>query len=233
MYKILFIDDDKDVLNINYKYFQQEGWQVFSASSAKEGYQFIKKHNPDCIILDVMMPEVNGFSACKTFRNITNVPIIFLTGRISEDDKVQGFLLGADDYVTKPYSLRELAARIIANIKRHQAVSALSGQSVNNFVLHFPPLSIDINAHKAFYNDEEIPLSNREFELLLFLAKHNNEPVAFEVIGNQLWGSYSDNDRRAIMVNTSRLRKKLAQYNGLENIIETVWSKGYKFTYNK
>lgn len=233
MYKILFIDDDKDVLDINHKYFRQKGWQVLSATSAKEGYQFIKSFNPDCIILDVMMPEINGFSACKTFRNITNVPIIFLTGRVSEDDKIQGLLLGADDYVTKPYSLRELAARIESNIKRHQAISALSVQSANDFILHFPPLSIDINAHKAFYNNEEILLSNREFELLLFLAEHNNKPVTFEAIGQKIWGSFSDSDRRSIMVNTSRLRKKLDQYNGLENIIETVWSKGYKFNYKK
>lgn len=233
MYKILFIDDDQDVLNINSKYFHQQGWEVFTASSATEGRKIIQNSNPDCIILDVMMPEVNGFSACKTFRNITNVPIIFLTGRVSEDDKVQGLLLGADDYVTKPYSLRELSARITANIKRHQTITALSKEAANDFVLHFPPLSIDINAHKVFCQDEEIPLSNREFELLLFLAKHKNETVTFEVIGKQIWGSYSDSDRRAIMVNTSRLRKKLDQYNGLENIIETVWSKGYKFTYKE
>ena len=233
MYKILFIDDDKDILDINYKYFQQEGWQVFSSTSTKESYQLIKQHSPDCIILDVMMPEEDGFSACKSIRELTNVPLIFLTGRISEDDKINGLLLGADDYVTKPYSLRELAARITANIKRHQAILALSKQTSNDLVLHFPPLSIDINAHKAFYNDEEILLSNREFELLLFLAKHNNEPVTFEVIGKQIWGSYSDSDRRAIMVNTSRLRKKLDRYHALENIIETVWSKGYKFTYKE
>ena len=233
MYKILFIDDDQDVLNINSKYFHQQGWEVFTASSATEGHKVIQASNPDCIILDVMMPKVNGFSACKTFRNITNVPIIFLTGRVSEDDKVQGLLLGADDYVTKPYSLRELSARITANIKRHQTITALSKEAANDFVLHFPPLSIDINAHKVFYQEEEILLSNREFELLLFLAKHNNETVTFEVIGKQIWGSYSDSDRRAIMVNTSRLRKKLDQYSGLENIIETVWSKGYKFTYKE
>lgn len=233
MYKILFIDDDKDILDINNKYFHQEGWQVFSCTSVKEGYQLIERHSPDCIILDVMMPEENGFSAYENIRKLTNAPILFLTGCINEDDKINGLLLGADDYVTKPYSLRELAARITTHIKRHHTITALSKQSSNDLVLHFPPLSIDINAHKAFYNEEEIPLSNREFELLLFLAKHNNEPVTFKVIGTQIWGSYSDSDRRAIMVNTSRLRKKLDRYSGLQNIIETVWSKGYKFTYKK
>ena len=92
MYKILFIDDDKDILDINYKYFQQEGWQVFSSTSTKESYQLIKQHSPDCIILDVMMPEEDGFSACKSIRELTNVPLIFLTGRISEDDKINGLL---------------------------------------------------------------------------------------------------------------------------------------------
>lgn len=232
MYTILFIDDDKDVLDINCKYFQKLGWTIISSNSAKEGYLSIKKYNPNCIILDVMMPEVNGFSACKTFRNITNVPIIFLTGRVSEDDKIQGLLLGADDYITKPYSLRELGARIEANIKRHQTMTSLQFNTADDFILHFPPLAIDINAHKVFCNEEEISLSNREFELLLFLAKHVNEPVTFEAIGEKIWGSYSDNDRRSIMVNTSRLRKKLERYSGLETIIETVWSKGYQFTYH-
>lgn len=223
----MLIDDDAEVLAINCKYLKNEGYEPISATTAQKGLQLLEKFNPSCIILDIMMPGINGFDACKGFRKLTDIPIIFLTGKTSEEDKINGLMLGADDYIVKPYSLRELSARIHANIRRHQFTSTAAA------TLSYPPLIIDVTNHKPYYNDEEIALSNREYELLYLLASNPNKTITFEQIGKKMWGSYSSNDRRSIMVNASRLRKKLEGYIGLQNLIETVWSQGYKFVYHK
>ncbi|MDD5937145.1 MAG: response regulator transcription factor [Clostridiales bacterium] len=225
MHTVLLIDDDFEVLELNAKFLKNKGYQVVLAPNAEAGRKAIKKKQIDCIVLDVMMPKIDGFTACKEFRKLVDVPIIFLTGRTSEEDKVKGLLLGADDYIVKPYSLNELAVRILVNIRRYKALN----QSATK--VSYPPLSIDLTLHKAYFEEEEIPLSNREFELLFFLVNHKNQAVTFQEIGEKLWGSYSEVDRRSIMVNASRLRKKLDGYPGLSNMIETVWSKGYKFVY--
>ena len=155
----------------------------------------------------------------------STVPIIFLTGKNSEDDKVGGLIAGADDYIVKPYSLRELKARIDVILRRFQRTSSQS----NDHVLTFQNLTIDKLAHKAFYKDEDLLLTNREYEVLLYLATHPNEEVTFEELGTTLFGTYQETDRRSVMVNVSRLRKKMTVSFELENMIETIWSKGYKF----
>lgn len=230
-HKLLFIDDDNNVLLINRQFFLDAGYAVATATSAKKGISLLDKHSFSCIILDIMMPELDGLDSCKIIREKSDVPLIFVSGKISEEDRIQGLLLGADDYVTKPYSLRELAARIDANIRRYQSIN----QKVkDSSVLNFPPLSLDLINHKAFYNnEEEIPLSNHEFVLLQLLATKPEEAFSFEEIGYKVWGSYLDSDRRSIMVNISRLRKKLDNYEGLQDIIQSVWSKGYKLSQNQ
>lgn len=227
MHTVLLVDDDTEVLELNAKYLKNQGYRVGIAANAIQAIQMLNKVKPNCIVLDVMMPQMNGFTACKEIRQKTNVPIIFLTGRTSEEDKINGLLIGADDYMIKPYSLKELSARILVNIRRYEITSSLAT------TLSFPPLTIDLSIHKALYDGEEISLSNREFELLYILAKNPNQTITFEQIGVKLWGTYREEDRRSIMVNASRLRKKLDGYVGLENLIETVWSQGYKFHHQR
>lgn len=223
MAKLLLIDDDKEVLDINKKYFEQEGYEVIIAESANIAYNVLTRFRPDCILCDVMMPGTTGFEAFNTLKELSNnAPIIFLTGRISEDDKVDGLMLGADDYIEKPYSLKELSARVMVQLRKRTTVTVKQSN-----VLNVPPLKIDIVAHKAFYNDEEIPLSNREYELLYMLASKPNTVIEFEEIGTKFFGVYSDADRRTVMVTASRMRKKIEDYTGLDNIIETAYSKGY------
>lgn len=223
MSELLLIDDDTEVLLINQKYFIHEGYGVKIAKDAANALEILKQYHPDCIILDIMMPGMNGLEACKKIKQITNAPIIFLSGKDSEEVKISGLLSGAEDYIVKPYSLRELSARIQVQIRRKQDIRT------NQMQISYPPLRLDLAAHKAYCNQEEIPLANREFELLLFLASRKGEVTTFEQIGLKLWNTYSETDRRTIMVVASRLRKKLDSYNGLSNLIETVWSKGYKF----
>ncbi|WP_455717432.1 response regulator transcription factor [Anaerosporobacter sp.] len=222
MSKLLLVDDDIDVLSVNKKYFTKEGYEVKVASNAITAIKLLKTFSADCIILDVMMPGLNGFDACKQIRTITNSPIIFLTGCSNEKDTINGLLIGGDDYIIKPYSLKELSARIQVQIRR------TSKAYEDSTTISCPPLFIDLVGHKALFNDEDIPLSNREYELLYLLATKPNCTVTFEDIGIAMWGTYSETDRRTIMVTASRLRKKLEDYIGLSEYIETVWSKGYK-----
>lgn len=224
MKTLMLIDDDYEVLTINQKYFQNEGYDVLIFENAIEAIEALDTENVDCIILDIMMPHLDGMSALPLIRKKSSAPVIFLTGKDSEDDKINGLLSGADDYMIKPYSLKELSARIKVQLRKTTPVSKSN-------ILSFPPLTIDKMKHKAFYDQsEEINISNREYDLLLLFASHPGETITFRQIAESMWKSYNDDDRKTIMVTTSRLRKKLERYKGLENCIETVYGKGYKFT---
>lgn len=225
MASVLLIDDDKEVLTINKKYLTGEGYTVYATDEPIKGIAFAKKNPLDCIILDVMMPQMDGYEVCSKIREFSSVPIIFLTGKSSEDDKIQGLITGGDDYIVKPYSLRELTARIQVILRRAGATVKPTDENL----LTFHNLSIDKVAHKASYKGEDLGLANREYEVLLYLATHPDKEVSFEELGTALFGSYQDSDRRSVMVNVSRLRKKMAIDFELENMLETVWSKGYKF----
>lgn len=225
MIKLLMIDDDAEVLEINKKYLTEEGFDVHTCADPIKGIALAKKVMPDCIVLDVMMPGMNGFEVCSKIREFSSVPIIFLTGKDSEDDKINGLVTGGDDYIVKPYSLRELKARIDVLLRRFVS----SAPKKESHILTFGGLTIDQLAHKAFYKDEDLLLANREYEVLLYLATHPNKEVTFEELGTALFGTYQEADRRSVMVNMSRLRKKMTIDYALENMIETIWSKGYKF----
>jgi DNA-binding response OmpR family regulator len=224
MDKLLMVDDDREVLAINKKYFVKKGYEVRTASNGKEGLRQLAGFGPDCVVLDVMMPGMGGMAFLEELRKTENVTVLFLTGKLDEKAKVQGLMLGADDYIAKPCSLIELEARVAANIRRHRA--AAKPQLSN---LSFPPLEIDIVAHQAFCDGESLGLSNREYDLLYFLATHVGELVTFEQIADQMWGYYQPEDRRVMMVSMSRLRKKMEKPIDISGMIETVWSKGYKF----
>ena len=221
---LLLIDDDKEVLTINSKYLMQLHYEVKTVTNARSALTLLKTFSPDCIVMDVMMPGMDGFKACTKIKELCSAPIIFLTGKDSEDDKIQGLLLGADDYMVKPYSLRELEVRIQVLIRRYQ-----NTPTAKSNILEYPPLRLDLTKHKAYYLDEEIPLSNKEYDLLNLLAGTPNHVFTFEEIGNSIWNSYLESDRKTIMVTASRLRKKLDTYPGLSHFIETVWSQGYQF----
>lgn len=225
MATILLIDDDKEVLLLNKKYLTGEGFQVFATNEPLKGIAFAKKNPLDCIILDVMMPGMDGYQVCSKIREFSSVPIIFLTGKGSEDDKIQGLITGGDDYIVKPYSLRELTARIQVILRRSGNIATPADSNT----LTIRNLTIDKLAHKATFKGEDLGLANREYEVLLYFATHPDKEITFEELGNAIFGSYQETDRRSIMVNVSRLRKKMAIDFELENMLETVWSKGYKF----
>ena len=217
MAEILLIDDDREVLEINRKYLTGEGFTVYTADSPRKGIAYAKKLSPDCILLDVMLPEMDGYEVCRRIRSFSAVPVLFLTGRGTEDDKIDGLTSGGDDYIVKPYSLRELKARIDVILRRMNQLHAAS----ESHILTFGSLSIDKVAHKAFFQGTDLNLANREYEVLLYLAEHPDREVTFEELGTALFGSSQENDRRSVMVNVSRLRKRFEGNYELENRIET------------
>lgn len=225
MATILLIDDDVEVLKINKKYLTAEGFTVYTTANPKEGVLYARKLKFECIILDVMMPGADGFQVCRKIREFSSCPIIFLTGKDSEDDKIKGLLTGADDYVVKPYSLRELKARIDVLIRRLSSFTPAANQNL----ISIRNLSIDKVAHTASYKGTDLCLANREYEVLLYFVTHPNQDITFQSLGTALFGTYQEIDRRSVMVNVSRLRKKLSLDFELENMITTVWSKGYRF----
>lgn len=225
MAELVLVDDDAQVLELNHKYFVKAGFGVKSFASSRKALQYLKNHSADCVVLDVMMPEMDGFTLCKQLRTFSQVPVIFLTGKVEEEDKIHGLMLGAEDYVEKPYSLKELSARIMVQIRRSQVMNQKQDQNI----LVCSPITVDLTKHKVFFQEtEEIPLTNREFDILLYFINHVDETVTFEEIGMNLWNHYSESDRRSIMVNVSRLRKKLLDATGSDKMIETIWSVGYK-----
>lgn len=221
--RVLLVDDDREVLLLNGEYLKRKGLEVFLAENASSAMEQLKKNTVDCIVLDVMMPGMNGFEAFEGIRSLSQAPILFLTGRTEEAERIRGLTLGADDYIIKPCSLEELALRIRINIRR----SARTPEKES--VLEFPPLRLELLQHKAFHLSEEILLSNREYELLALFARNPGRELSFMEIGQQLYNGYMEADRKNIMMTASRLRKKLEGYVGMENIIETVWGKGYRF----
>lgn len=229
MYKILMVDDDQEVLLINKKFFEEKNCIVKVCDKPTQALAIVDEFEPDCILLDVMMPDVDGYTLCRQIRKKTNVPVLFLSGKISEDDKISGFEAGGDDYIEKPYSLREVYVRIVANIKRN---TQKTQPKPNNMIINLNPFYLDKEKHKLFYQEEEIPISNKEYDLILFLAQNVNKEITFEEIGIKLWGTYIETDRRNVMVNVSRLRKKIQDQTGVDNLIETVWSKGYKLVHH-
>lgn len=222
-YRVLMIDDDREVLQLNRRFLEGKGFVMETAENGREALARIPQFAPHCIVLDVMMPEEDGFAIFPALRQATTAPILYLTGKSGEADRIRGLTLGADDYIVKPCSLEELSLRILINIRKMRKSETGAGELV------FPPLRLDLLGHRAFYENQEIPLSNREFDLLALLAKHPGEVLTFQEIGERMLGTYLETDRKNIMVNASRLRKKLEGYVGLDRMIETVWGKGYRF----
>jgi len=225
MHKLLIIDDDREMLDITSANFREKGYRVHTLTGGKNAVAFIRENNPDCVILDVMMPGLDGFRVCENIRKVSSVPIIFLTARITEEDKVGGLLIGADDYIEKPFSFRELEARVQVSIRHTQAV--VPGK------LLFPPLEIDIENHRAMCDGEDLRLTAQEYDILYLFATSDKDVITYEDIGVRVWGVCRDPDRRSVMVMVSRLRKKMAPNPVTANMIETVWTKGYKFTGKK
>ena len=223
---ILIVEDEKsisDILKIN---LEKNGFKVITAYDGEEAVDKALTENPDLILLDVMLPKMDGFSVCRKLRETLATPIIMLTARDEEVDKVLGLELGADDYMTKPFSLRELMARVKANLRRTQ-FAGKSGEETK--ILEFGDLVIDIEKYEIKKRGEIIDLTFREFELLKFLATNKGKIFTREVLLNKVWDYEFYGDVRTVDVTIRRLREKIEDNPGMPAYIMTKRSVGYYF----
>ncbi|WP_432663512.1 response regulator transcription factor [Wukongibacter baidiensis] len=225
---ILVVDDQEEILNLLGKYLEREGYNVDKASDGAEGLICFKKKKYDLIILDVMMPKVDGIEVCKKLRTETNAPIIMLTAKGDEIDKVLGLRIGADDYITKPFSMNEFVARINAHLRRYFVLN--SGVSKkNDSIISFKDLKIDLKSYAVHRGTKEIQLTAKEFELLKFFANNPNQVFTKAQIFKNVWDDTYIEDDNTVMVYIRRLRKKIEENPEKPRFIQTVWGIGYKF----
>ncbi len=225
-YKILVVDDEKPIVDILKLNLEKNGYKVVCAYDGEMAVEMARSQEPDLILLDVMLPKMDGFSVCKTIREKSSVPIIMLTAREEEVDKVLGLELGADDYMTKPFSLRELMARVKANLRRTQNPQKTDA---SGDVLTFGDLCIDIEKYEVRKKDDVISLTFREFELLKFLVTRKGKIFTREQLLNKVWDYEFYGDVRTVDVTIRRLREKIEDNPSLPAYIITKRGVGYYF----
>lgn len=207
--KILVVDDEKPIADILQFNLQKEGYEVFCAYDGIKALEMVEEHTPDLILLDIMLPLKDGMEVCREVRKKYEMPIIMLTAKDSEIDKVLGLELGADDYVTKPFSTRELLARVKANMRRHQQKTAAVEEAGDTNEIEVGTLVIHPDAYMVSKRGETIELTHREFELLHYLAKHLGQVMTREHLLQTVWGYDYFGDVRTVDVTVRRLREKI------------------------
>ena len=205
--KILVVDDEKPIADILQFNLKKEGYQVVCAYNGDEALKKVEEDQPDLMLLDIMLPNKDGMEVCREIRKKYDFPIIMLTAKDSEIDKVLGLELGADDYVTKPFSTRELIARVKANMRRHHTIHEDAEVVTNEIVIG--PLTIQPDAYLVLKREETIELTHREFELLHYLAKHIGQVMTREHLLQTVWGYDYFGDVRTVDVTIRRLREKI------------------------
>ena len=228
--KILIVDDEKSIVDILKFNLKRDGYTVLEAYDGQEGYDMALSQKPDLILLDVMLPKMDGFEVCKKLREHLSTPIIMLTARIEEIDKVLGLELGADDYITKPFSIRELMARVKANLRRTVPEGITSS---NERTLVYQSLTIDVERYEAKKNGEVLDLTLREFEILKFLASQPDKIFSRETLLEKVWGYEYYGDVRTVDVTVRRLREKIEDNPAEPVFILTKRGVGYYFNPQK
>lgn len=225
--KILVVDDERPISDIIKFNLEKEGYKVVVAEDGQQAINMTYEHKPDLIILDIMLPIIDGFSVCKKLRENISTPIIMLTAKEEEVDKVLGLELGADDYMTKPFSVRELMARVKANIRRLNFMS--NGMESSGQLIKSGKLIIDLNRYEVRKDTEIIELTLREFELLKYLALHAEQVFSRETLLEEVWGYEYYGDVRTVDVTVRRLREKIEDEPSNAKYVQTKRGVGYYF----
>ena len=220
--KILIADDDKNICELLRLYLAKEGYETVIANDGEAAVAAFEKEKPNMVLLDVMMPKMDGWEVCRRIRAADNTPVIMLTAKGETFDKVLGLELGADDYIVKPFDMKELVARIKAVIRRFQVAEAPEKELV------FPGLTINISQYTVTYMGKPLEMPPREIELLYFLASHPGMVFTREQLLEQVWGYDYFGDSRTVDVHVKRLREKVENVSD-QWALKTVWGVGYKF----
>ena len=220
-HKILMIDDEEMILTMLKKCLETENFLVYTADNAKKALELMSVA-PDIILLDINMPEMDGLELCQFVREHISCPIIFLTARVSEQDVIQGLSVGGDDYITKPFRVDELLARILAHLRREERKNNADNLKFDE------ELIIDYNSRMVFLGKRQLDFSNKEFEIIRLLSQNAGMVFDRETIYERLWGYDGEGDSIVVKEHIRKIRNKLANYTE-KNFIETVWGVGYRW----
>lgn len=227
---ILIVEDDTSIAELIRDYLMISGFEVSIASTGKEGLEMALKTDYSLVVLDIMLPEMDGFAVCKEIRDVKNTPIILLSARSEDIDKIRGLGLGADDYMTKPFSPPELVARIKAHIARQERwLADTKKNEIQKDVLEIGDLKIDKLSRRVFLKGEEKIMPAKEYSLLLFLAENPNVVFTKEHLFDKIWGLEAIGDTSTVTVHVRRLREKIELDPQVHQYIETIWGVGYRF----
>ncbi len=220
-FHILVVDDEKELLELVVSYLEKEAYKVTTAKSGHEALHYVYSQPIDLVVLDVMMADMDGFAACEKIREFSSIPILMLTARSGEEDKIKGLKIGADDYIVKPFSPRELVARIEATLRRS------NGMQTTTNIVKINELEIDKSGRNVFVDGQPINLTRKEYDLLSFLVEHQGQVFTREHLHDRLWGMDAETGTlRTVDTHIKTLRIKLKSAGWY---VKTVWGIGYKF----
>lgn len=223
---ILVVDDEKEIRDLIGIYLANEGYKVIKAANGLEALNHLEKEETDLIILDIMMPSMDGIEACIKIRENKNMPIIMLSAKSEDMDKILGLTTGADDYITKPFNPLELIARVKSQLRRYKKLNAV--QEKNEGVIEVDDLLINTNTHEVKISDKEIKLTPREFDILCLLAKNKGIVFSIEKIYESVWNEEFFESDNTVMVHIRKIREKIEEEPRKPRFIKTVWGVGYK-----
>lgn len=229
--RILIIEDDENIAALERDYLEANGYETATELNGTSGLNTALENNFSCIIVDIMLPGIDGFEICRQVRKEKDVPIIIATAKKEDIDKIRGLGLGADDYIVKPFSPSELVARVAAHINRYERLVSKGGDTAQdkNDVVEIGGIRIEKLARRVFVDGKEIILSNKEFDLLLFLASNPNVVYSRDQLFDKIWGLDSFGETSTVTVHINKLREKIEKDMSKPQYIETVWGAGYRF----
>lgn len=226
---ILVVDDDEDIRTIITLYLRKEGYKIVTATTGNEAIALLNATEPDLIILDLMLPDIDGIEVCSEIRKTSTVPIIFLSCKAEPCDKSYGLIAGGDDYMSKPFESIELVARIKALLRRSIMVQQGNDQ-IKDHIITLPNLTIDLSSYVVIANGQEVAMAPKEFQLLVLLAQNPNVVFSNEQLYESIWGFDSLGDYRTVMVHISNIRRKIDREDIKNSYIQTIKGVGYKLT---
>ncbi len=227
MNKILIVEDELAIAELEKDYLELSGFEVEIASDGKTGVQKALTGNYSLVILDLMLPEMDGFEICKAIRVEKDTPIILVSAKKDDIDKIRGLGLGADDYMTKPFSPSELVARVKAHLARYSRL--INTNTQENSMIQIRGLKVDVTARRVWMDDIEKTFTTKEFDLLTFLASHPNRVYSKDELFNEIWDMESIGDIATVTVHIKKVREKIEVDTSNPQYIETIWGVGYRF----
>lgn len=225
---ILVVDDEKEIADLLELYLISDGFKVRKAYDAQEGLRIMKEEAVDLVLLDIMMPKIDGFEMCRRIRETNNVPIIMVSAKTQELDKIVGLTTGADDYVTKPFNPLELMARVKSQLRRYRELNPAQDKKVESSIIELRNMKINKETHQVFVDGESIKLTPIEFDILYLLATHPGRVFSTDEIFEKVWHEKVYEANNTVMVHIRRLRGKMKDDTRTDKIITTVWGVGYK-----